>query len=352
MAQEIKIDDLFARIDDELIFLSEAKQKGEYKWFDFIAALRLLNDKLQSEVHHEYRKSKVSRLVNVFNDLCHTVVQTCYNRIISYDKERKILTEEWHISGEEGRVETIEEKVDLVLQAHYESLKLPEKNLSKQCDVVKISYLLRDCKIDYSNLAIYFHKTNMNDVPLGESWDDWCLDYFLFNRRRMDFRNFFDMQLDLDKYKTSFEEYITQLRAERNVLGGLIEIDRTPISKGVHFSVDKSYEEIQRILIALQQQGFVSNDTDISTFYYRMTGQGTPMSNKIEWIKKGKKRKNDISKSSLVYFLEKFVKYNVDQTSDCRNRIAEIFGISLSASTITRSSNCEYKTEIDNIVSV
>ncbi len=33
MAQEIKtINDLFDRIDDELIILSEAKQKGEYKW--------------------------------------------------------------------------------------------------------------------------------------------------------------------------------------------------------------------------------------------------------------------------------------------------------------------------------
>ncbi len=98
MAQEIKtINDLFDRIDDELIILSEAKQKGEYKWFDFIAALRLLNDKLQSEVN-EYRKRKVSRL---FNDLCHTVVQTCWHRIISYDKERKILTEELHIFGTE-----------------------------------------------------------------------------------------------------------------------------------------------------------------------------------------------------------------------------------------------------------
>ena len=333
MAQEIKIDDLFARIDDELIILSEAKQKGEYKWFDFIAALRLLNDKLQSEVHNEYRKSKVSRLVNVFNDLFHIVVQTCCNRIISYDKERKILTKEWYIFGAESRVEIIEENVNPVLHAHYESLKLPEENWSKLCDVVKISYLLRVC-------------SDKNDVLFEDSrWDD-----FLRNGQRTDFRNYFDMQLDLDKYKTSFEEYIMQLKAERNVLGGLIEIDRTPISKGVHFSVDKSYEEIQRILIALQQQGFVSADTTIDTFYFRMTGKGTSTSNKIEWIKKGKKRKNDISKSSLVYFLEKFVKYSVDQTSDCRNRITEMFGISLSTSTITRSSNCEYKTEIDNIV--
>ena len=303
MTQEIKIDDLFARIDDELIILSEAKQKGEYKWFDFIAALRLLNDKLQSEVHHEYRKRKVSRLVNVFNDLFHTVVQTCCKRIISYDKERKISTEEWYIFGAESG------------------------------DVVKISYLLRDC-------------LDKNDVLFEDRW--W--NDVLRNGRQTDFRDFFDMQLDLDKYKTSFEEYIMQLKAERNVSGGLIKADRTPISKVAHFFVKKSYEEIQRILIALQQQGFVSADTTIDTFYFRMTGEGMPMRNKIEWIKKGKKRKNDISKSSLVYFLKIFASYDVDQTSDCRNRIEEIFGISLSTSTITRSSNCEYKTEIDNIV--
>ena len=323
MTQEIKIDDLFARIDDELIILSEAKQKGEYKWFDFIAALRLLNDKLQSEVHNEYRKRKVSRLVNVFNDLFHTVVQTCCKRIISYDKERKISTEEWYIFGAESGEGTIEENVAPVWQAHYESLKLPEENLSKQCDVVKISYLLRDC-------------LDKNDV--------------LRNGRQTDFRDFFDMQLDLDKYRTSFEEYIIQLKAERNVSGELIKADHTSISKVAHFSVKKSYEKIQRILIALQQQGFVSTDTTVETFYYWMTGEGIPTRNKIEWIKKGKKRKSNISKSSLVYFLKIFASYDVDQTSDCRNRIEEIFGISLSASTITRSSNCEYKTEIDNIV--
>ncbi len=348
MIQEIKIDDLFARIDDELIILSEAKQKGEYKWFDFIAALRLLNDKLQSEVHHEYRKRKVSRLVNVFNDLCHTVVQTRCHRIISYDKERKILTEEQHIFGAESRVETIEENVDPVLQAYYEGLELPEENLSKLCDVVKISYLLEECKPDCSDLeSIYFQETDKNDVLSKCFLEDWCLNRF---RQWKDFRDFFDMQLDLDKYRTSFEEYIIQLKAERSVLGGLIKADRTSISKVAHFSVKKSYEKIQRILTALQKQGFVSTDTTIDTFYYRMTGEGIPTRNKIEWIKRGKKRKSDISKSSLVYFLKIFASYDVDQTSDCRNRIEEIFGISLSASTITRSSNCEYKTEIDNIV--
>lgn len=125
----------------------------------------------------------------------------------------------------------------------------------------------------------------------------------------------------------------------------------TGVQKPAHFSVNKSYVEIQQILTALQEQGFVSYDTTVETFYYRMTGNGAPTSNKIEWVKKGKRRKKDISKSGLVYFLKTFANYNVDQTSDCRNMIEEIFGISLPASIITRTSNCEYKTEIDNIVS-
>mgnify|MGYP000845890732 CR=1 FL=1 len=126
----------------------------------------------------------------------------------------------------------------------------------------------------------------------------------------------------------------------------------TGVQKPAHFSVNKSYVEIQHVLTALQERGFVSYGTTIETFYYRMTGNCAPTSNKIEWVKKGKKRKKDISKSSLVYFLKTFANYNVDQTLDCRNRIDEIFGISLPTSTITRISNCEYKTEIDDIVSI
>lgn len=129
-------------------------------------------------------------------------------------------------------------------------------------------------------------------------------------------------------------------------------VQTAPNAQNTHFSVNKSYDEMQRILMALQQQGFVSAGTTIATFYFRMTGMGVSTNDKVEWIKKGKKRKSDISKSSLVYFLKIFANYNVDQTSDCNNKIQEIFGMSLPTSTITRSSTCEYKTEIDNIVEV
>ncbi|WP_303321883.1 hypothetical protein [uncultured Alistipes sp.] len=127
-------------------------------------------------------------------------------------------------------------------------------------------------------------------------------------------------------------------------------VQAAPDAQSAHFSVNKSYDEMQRILTALQQQGFVSNDTDVSTFYYRMTGQGTPMSNKIGWIKKGKKNNSSISKRSLVYFVETIANCRVSKAKDSRNLIENIFGLSLSSSTINSTAVCEYKTELDRIL--
>ncbi|WP_297415610.1 hypothetical protein [uncultured Alistipes sp.] len=127
-------------------------------------------------------------------------------------------------------------------------------------------------------------------------------------------------------------------------------VQAVPAAQNIHFSVNKSYDEMQRILTALQQQGFVSNDTDVSTFYYRMTGQGTPISNKIGWIKKGKKNNSSISKRSLVYFVETIANCRVSKAKDSRNLIENIFGLSLSSSTINSTAVCEYKTELDRIL--
>lgn len=121
-------------------------------------------------------------------------------------------------------------------------------------------------------------------------------------------------------------------------------------ARNTHFSVSKSYEEMQRILTALQQQGFISTNTTIETFYYRMTGQGTPTSNKIEWIKKGRRNNSLINKRSLVYFVEMLTKHRVSKTQACTNQIEDIFGLSLSSSTINSTAICEYKAEIDKIV--
>ena len=121
-------------------------------------------------------------------------------------------------------------------------------------------------------------------------------------------------------------------------------------AQNTHFSVNKSYDEMQRILTALQQQGFISSDTTIETFYYRMTGQGGPTDDKIKWIKKGKKRKDSISKRGLVYFIEIFTSDSVSKARDCTDRIKNVFGLSLSSSTINSTADCEYKVELDRIL--
>ena len=85
------------------------------------------------------------------------------------------------------------------------------------------------------------------------------------------------------------------------------EPDGKPISESnsvtnsSHLSVGKSYEEMRRVLTALQRQGFISADTTIETFYYRMTGAGKPVQGRICWIKKAKNKA--ISLTSLIDFL-------------------------------------------------
>lgn len=92
-----------------------------------------------------------------------------------------------------------------------------------------------------------------------------------------------------DSIKQMFDEYLETVR-------------ETPQeSKPIHFSVSKSYEDIQRILTALQQQEFVSTKTTIDTFYYRMTGNGAPTQERIIWVKKSSNRA--INLTSLIDFV-------------------------------------------------
>ena len=117
-----------------------------------------------------------------------------------------------------------------------------------------------------------------------------------------------------------------------------------------HFKVDISYSQAQSILTKLQKNGYISNKTTAETFYYRMTGVGKSTSEKIEWIKKGKRRKTELSKSGLVYFLRQFANYKVDKTQQCNDTIEDIFGLKLSSSTITNTTQCELKEDIDYLI--
>ncbi len=121
-------------------------------------------------------------------------------------------------------------------------------------------------------------------------------------------------------------------------------------TNNAHFKVDLSYSQAQCLLSALQQNGYISTKTTADTFYYRMTGAGKNTTEKIVWIKTGKRRKHEISKSSLVYFLSLVANYKVDKTKQCTHIINNIFGLNLSSSTITNTTQCEFKNELDHLI--
>lgn len=358
MAKQIGIDDLIHQIDNELIVLSEASPKGVYKYYDFKTALRILNDLLQNEGYNEFRKRKVSELINVFDDLCHTIVETVCIYDLAYDKDRKVrlsqditynsITHEKTVSPE------YETDVPPELQSHYEALQFPHY-VEHILETVKIDYLLRTCKVDYSMLDVLDCGMDMNENPIVSEIAKRTKLGLRVLGKRDDFSHCFDVDINVIlKHRISFEEYVRRLVAERKIVENISDNSALTLSVPAdtegHFSVNKPYKEMQRILTALQQQGFVSAETTIGTFYYRMTGQGTPNNDKIEWIKKGKKRKGDISKSSLVYFVEVITGRRVSKAKDCTNRIKDIFGLSLSSSTINRKATCEYKGELDCII--
>lgn len=122
-------------------------------------------------------------------------------------------------------------------------------------------------------------------------------------------------------------------------------------SESEHFSVQWSYEQANRILEALQNEGFISTNTTIEVFYYRMTGRGKASDNKIEWVKRGKRRKKDISKSGLL----DFVYLAQGKECDAPTRIfPRIFQINkLCDTTYTRFKadvGSEYRIELEEII--
>ncbi len=126
-------------------------------------------------------------------------------------------------------------------------------------------------------------------------------------------------------------------------------VEVEPSQQPLHLNINISYSKAQSIMQQLQQGGFIDSATTVDVFYYRLTGNGTSSSEQIKWIKKGKRRKNNVSKSSLVYFLQR-LDYIVDNSQRCSQTIKDIFGFELSASTINRVSDCEYKEEIDTLI--
>lgn len=222
----MEINDLFKVIDDQLLILSEARRQGRYKWFDFVCALNLLNGRIQDEGYNEYRTRKVSQLVNVFNDLCQTIVQSCSLRVLAYNKDNKIATTEWHILGKDSRVETIESPVISGLENYYEQLSLPERELhsADHLKTTKIKYLLMGCTEDSKDLvSIYYPDSDETDSSMKSFIAEWSAfalrHYQLLNEKRGDFNEIFKIDSNtIYKYRISFEEYVTELKAERHII--------------------------------------------------------------------------------------------------------------------------------------
>ena len=107
-------------------------------------------------------------------------------------------------------------------------------------------------------------------------------------------------EVDRKEVKMIFDHFVVQYcQQSDSKIGNMI----SSIEEHAHFSVQWSYEQANRILEALQNEGFISTNTTIEVFYYRMTGRGKASDNKIEWVKRGKRRKKDISKSGLLDFV-------------------------------------------------
>lgn len=290
------INDLFKVIDDQLLILSEARRQGRYKWFDFVRALESLNDRIQDEGYNEYRTRKVSQLVNVFNDLCHTIVQSYSYRILSYNKERKIVTEEWRIFGEDCRVETIEQNVDSELEEYYESLSLPQQELhsSDELKTVKIDFLLRGCTEDFEELAsIYYPDSDEMDSSLKSlkaEWNEFVLRRNqLLNEKRADFNEIFKIDSNtIFKYRISFEEYVKELKAERHIISQSQKADKMQTQcnrENFPYLLNLESQQSQQLYNKLIKEGkFLPQNTNKEHFNYIFSGGTQPSDFKpLKW---------------------------------------------------------------------
>lgn len=292
------INNLFKVIDDQLLILSEARRQGRYKWFDFVSALKSLNDRIQDEGYNEYRIRKVSRLVNVFNDLCQTIVQSYSCRVLAYDKERKIATTEWHLLGEDCQVKTIEEPVISGLEEYYEQLSLPERELHSgdHLKTTKIKYLLRGCTEDFEELAsVYYPDSDEMDDSLKSLKAEWSAfalrHYQLLNERRADFNEIFKIDSStIRKYRITFDEYIKELKAERLIIQRSNKTDEVQTQRDNQLKIpcllNLALKQSQLLYDRLTKYGkFLPQDTNKEHFNYIFSGGAQPDNFKpLKWM--------------------------------------------------------------------
>lgn len=290
------INDLFKVIDDQLLILSEARRQGRYKWFDFVCALNLLNGRIQDEGYNEYRTRKVSQLVNVFNDLCQTIVQSCSLRVLAYNKDNKIATIEVHTFGKDSQVETIESPVISGLEEYYEQLSLPEREPhSSDClKTTKIKYLLRGCTEDSKDLvSIYYPDSDETDSSMKSFIAEWSAfvlrHYQLLNEERGDFNEIFKIDSNtIYKYRISFEEYVKELKAERHIISQSQKADKMQTQcnrENFPYLLNLESQQSQQLYNKLIKEGkFLPQNTNKEHFNYIFSGGTQPSDFKpLKW---------------------------------------------------------------------
>ena len=100
------------------------------------------------------------------------------------------------------------------------------------------------------------------------------------------------------------------------------QVEAIPTQQPAHFDAKMTYQQAQSLLSALQQNGYIDTSTTADTFYYRMTGNGRPVTDKIVWIKQVSSN-GAINKLAVIDFV---VCCGVDITiGNARTLIPDIF---------------------------
>lgn len=203
-----KADQLIKKIDDELLYLHIASLKHEdYYHFNFELALKLLNAEMLRLSSNGFYQMKASQYINVFNDLCNTIVNTIFVRFLSFDSMDNILVIERQ-ERKSGFFEFVAFKERYIITGdsinNYSKLTYPTafKETSRIC---KFDNIISECK------SVSYDKVDSNFVNIAN--DNPLVKHLIQNEK---FNDFFDIESNIiSKHKITFEKYIHDLIYER-----------------------------------------------------------------------------------------------------------------------------------------
>lgn len=288
------VDALIEKIDNELIILHDAPNVGEYKVFDFKTALSKLGAEMKKSECSEYHKEKISNLIIVFNDLCNTIIETTFYRDLSYDAESHIAKTEVIVSNtikQNNTTTILEQEIPEELWKYYSQKSLPEQFSKTVSEICKYDYFKRKCKNDYSSFfpATQYHfDGDLNTVDDLVSCILVSGDLIQKGDR---FEEFFNIDINFVwKHKTSFENYVYQLKKEKALMAKDGENKRSSIK-------DSSQYECARASNTVILPDSL-NTNRAQEYFAKAIALGY-----LEKTERGYKSKF-ASKSLLAYFLE------------------------------------------------